>query len=67
MSSNNFYRIMKIYDQYAVEMGWAEDDDGLDDVPDEHAIWFDTLDDAMEYVGGQYSEYGMTYVDNNHA
>lgn len=66
MSANNFYRVMKFGGRYAVEMGWMEDDAGLEDTPDEErAVWFDSLDEAMKYASSEYSEYGVTYEDGD--
>lgn len=61
MSSNNFYRVLKVGNRYAVEMGWMEEDTGLDPAPAEDAWWFDSLEEALEYAGSQYSEYGVFF------
>jgi len=63
MSSNNFYRVMKYKGRFAVEMGWMEEDSGLDPIPSERAAWFDTLEEAMNYASSEYSEYGVSYVE----
>ena len=57
MSSDNYYQVWRRNGKFYVSMEFMSDETVKFDP--ECAREFDTLDEAIEYAGSEYSEYGI--------